>query len=178
MTESRSLSCACGAVRIDVVGASIVSSECCCDSCRKASERIEALPGAPNVLEPHGAVRYELYRKDRVTFVSGQAQMREFRVSPESPTRRVVAACCSTPLFMEFQNGHWLSMFGVLWPTGTLPALQLRTMASDLSDPTALPADVPNLKTHNGAFMFKLLRAWASMGFRAPKITVAGELHA
>ena len=118
------------------------------------------------------------YRKDRVRFVSGQEQMRAFRLKPDSPTRRVVAACCNTPLFTEFQGGHWLSLYGALWPAGTLPPPDVRTMTRDLPDPSVLPADVPNLKTHSGVFMWKLLWAWVAMGFRVPKIEVAGELNA
>ena len=90
----------------------------------------------------------------------------------------MVAGCCNTPLFTEFQGGHWLSLYGGLWPAGTLPPPDVRTMTRDLPDPSVLPADVPNLRTHSGVFMWKLLWAWAAMGFRVPKIEVAGELNA
>lgn len=171
------LTCRCGQVRLEVTRAPMVRAECCCNSCRRAATRFEQLPGAQPVLGPHGTVRYELYRKDRVRFVSGQEQMREFRLRPDSPTRRVVAACCNTPLFTEFQGGHWLSLYGALWPAGTLPPPDVRTMTRDLPDPSVLPADVPNLRTHSGVFMWKLLWAWIAMGFRVPKVEVAGELN-
>src|SRR5690606_22558689 len=99
------LTCRCGQVRLEVTGAPMVSAECCCNSCRRAAARFEQLPGAQPVLGPHGTVRYELYRKDRVRFVSGQEQMRAFRLKPNSPTRRVVAGCCNTPPFAEVQGG-------------------------------------------------------------------------
>ena len=50
-------------------------------------------------------------------------------------------------------------------------------MTSDLTEPTALPNDIPNSRTQSLSFFGKLLRAWAAMGFRSPKIAVAGELH-
>jgi len=178
MKETTELSCACGQVRLEVDGNPIVNAECCCNSCRAAGARIQALPSAPPILLPNGATRFVLHRKDRIRFVQGSANLKEFRLAPESKTRRVVATCCNTPVFAEFQNGHWLSLYGCLWPAGTLPALELRTMTMDLPAGTALPEDVPNAPRHTVAFYVKLLSAWMAMGFRSPKIAVNGELRA
>ena len=107
------------------------------------------------------------------------ARLKEFRLTPTSKTRRVVATCCNTPVFAEFHGGHWLSLFGCLWPKGTLPPLELRTMTGDLADASVLPNDVPNGKRQSFAFYAKLLGAWIAMGFKVPKITfVNGEIHA
>ena len=51
------------------------------------------------------------------------------------------------------------------------------TMAGDLPDLSILPDDVPNARAHTGSFMWKLLTAWVAMGFRVPKIEVAGRLN-
>ena len=176
MNQTVNLSCACGKVHIEAVGAPIVSVECCCNSCREAGKRMQALPGAPNVLEPTGATPCVLMRKDRVRFVSGIEHLKEFRLTPKSKTRRVVAACCNTPVFLEFQGGHWLSIYTTLWPEGSVPPLEMRTMAMDLPDPSVLPDDVPNGRRQPFAFMARLLGAWIAMGFRSPKIPVAGTI--
>lgn len=178
MTATTELACTCGDVRIEADGSHIMSAECCCNSCREAGARIAALPGAMPVVDDKGATRFEIYRKDRVRFVSGVEQLKEFRLTPKSKTRRVVAACCNTPLFLEFQSGHWLSIYGGVWPKNTLPPLEMRTMAMDLPDPAALPDDVPNARRQSAAFMAKLLGAWIAMGFRSPKIEINGELNA
>ena len=159
-------------------GNPIVTVECCCNSCRAAGARFQALPSAPSILSPNGGTRFVLYRKDRIRFVQGSANLKEFRLKPESKTRRVVAICCNTPVFAEFQNGHWLSLYGCLWPAGTLPALEMRTMTMDLPAGTALPDDVPNARRQSVSFFVKLLSAWIAMGFRSPKIAVNGELRA
>ena len=155
MTQPTSLACACGKVRLEVGGAPIVSSECCCESCREAGSRLQRLPGAPRRLGPDGNTRFVLYRKDRVRFLAGAELLRAFRLKPGSSSRRVVASCCNTPMFLEFENGHWLSVYGVLWPDGALPPLEMRTMARDLPAGVALPGDVPNARTqslaHHGA---------------------------
>jgi hypothetical protein len=179
MTRTNRLRCACGHVQLEVERAPIVSAECYCNSCRVAGARLEGLPEARPILGENGGTRFVLYRKDRVRFVAGTDRLKEFRLTPQAKTRRVVATCCNTPVFLEFQNGHWLSLYGRLWPEGTLPPVELRTMTSDLPDAAVLSNDVPNGKRQSLSFFAKLLGAWIAMGFRSPKITfVEGEIHA
>lgn len=171
------LGCACGQVRLALTGTAILAADCCCTSCRTAGARIEALPGAPRVLDVHGATPFVLWRKDRVQVLAGAGHLAGFRLAPGSATRRVLAACCNTPLFLEFQSGHWLSLHAGLWPEAARPAPQLRTMTGDLPGRAALPGDIPNPKTHTWGFYARLFGAWARMGFRAPKIEVAREIE-
>jgi len=172
------LACACGRLNLSVRGNPITSVECHCDSCRAAAARLEKLPCARSMLDPRGGTRFVLYRKDRVQFTAGTDQLKEFRLSTGAATRRVVATCCNTPVFLEFEGGHWLSLYGGLWPDGTLPPLEMRTMTGDLPDASVLPSDVPNLKRQSGVFFAKLLKAWIAMGFRSPRIAVGGEIRA
>ena len=172
------IGCACGQLRLQVRGRPIISVECCCDSCRQAGARLERLEGAQPILGPHGTTRFELYRKDRVSFVSGEEQLREFRLSPGSGTRRVVAGCCNTPVFLDFKGGHWFSLYGGLWPKDVLPPPEMRTMAADLPDASVLPTDVPNHKHQSVEFFAKLLGAWIAMGFRSPFLPISGKLEA
>ncbi len=161
-------------------GAPIVSTECHCNSCRAAGARLQALPSAPPFLEAQrrDALR-ALPQGSRPLRARAPSCLKEFRLTPAAKTRRVVATCCNTPVFLEFQSGHWLSLYGGLWPEGTLPPLDLRTMTSDLPAGTPLPDDVPNGKRQSFSFFAKLLGAWIAMGFRSPKIAfVNGEIHA
>lgn len=178
MTQTPQIGCACGQVRLQVAGAPISSVECCCNSCRAAGARMQTLPAAPPVVEAHGGTRFVLYRKDRIRLLSGAGRLQEFRLTPEAKTRRVVATCCNTPVFLEFESGHWLSLYGCLWPEGALPPLELRTMTGDLPAGSALPEDVPNARQHTFSFFVRLLGAWVAMGFRSPKIAfVNGALR-
>ena len=178
MASTAELACTCGQIRLKLDGAPICNTECHCHSCRGAGARLQALPAAPPLLEPNGGTRTVLYRKDRVVLVAGTDLLKEFRLTSTSTTRRVVASCCNTPMFMEFCNGHWVDVYGLLWPKGTLPALEMRTMTMDLPTGIVLPDDVPNARRQPVSFMVKLLLAWVAMGFKVPKITVNGELHA
>ena len=168
------LACRCGTVRLAVHGAPIIAAECHCDSCRAAARRLGDRPGAPDVRAANGGVPYALYRKDRVRFLAGTEALQGFRLTPASKTRRVVAGCCATPIFTEFESGHWLSLFASLWPGETRPAPEIRTMTGDRPAGTVLDASVPNARRHTASFMLKLLGAWVAMGFRVPKVTVAG----
>lgn len=178
MTETTHIACACGQVQLEVEKGPIASTECHCNSCRAAAARLQALPGSPPFVEANGGTRFALYRKDRIRFVKGTERLKEFRLTPQSKTRRVVATCCNTPVFAEFHGGHWLSLYGCLWPKGKLPPLELRTMTSDLADASTLPNDVQNGKQQSLWFYAKLLGAWIAMGFKVPKIAVNGEIHA
>jgi hypothetical protein len=152
--------------------APILSAECHCTSCRTAGRQLEQLTAAAQVLEGNGGTRFVLYRKDRVRFTRGSELLREYRLSPKATTRRVLASCCNTPVFLELERGHWLSIYSRLWPENSRPAIELRTMVSDLADASALPNDVPNAKHQSLGFMAKLLGAWIAMGFRAPRLEI------
>ena len=142
---------------------------CMCESCAEAASRLEALPGAEMVRNAHGGTDFVMYRKDRVAVPQGADQLAAMRLTPDAKTRRVVATCCATPMFLEFQSGHWLSVYANLWPAAERPPMEMRTMVRDAGG-TALPDDIPNLQSHNLKFMTKLMGAWVAMGFRAPKL--------
>ena len=174
MGDATQLACACGKVCLDVEKAPIITAECHCNSCREAAARMESLPGAPAVREPNGGTRFVMFRKDRVRITEGSELLKQFRLKPEAPTRRVVASCCNSPVFLEFNNGHWLSLYSGLWPEGTAPEPELRTMTSDLPDPSVLDRAVPSGKRQTAGFYGRLLGAWIGMGFRVPKVDLPG----
>jgi hypothetical protein len=159
---------------LQIEGPYIAVVECLCGSCRRAGTALEGLLGAPRIVDAKGATPFVMHRKDRLRFLTGQDRLKEYRLSSNAGTRRVIATCCNTPVFLEFKGGHWLSLYGLLWPEGTLPPLEMRTMVGDTK---GLPVDVPNFKTHALPFYARLFGAWAKMGFRSPKIDVDGVLN-
>ena len=161
--------CACGAVEIEASGRPIVSTACYCSDCQAAGHHLEALSGAPRIVAEDGGTAAVLFRKDRVAFSRGQAQLREYRLKPGSPTRRLVATCCNTPLALDFTQGFWISVYaGRMVPEA--PPLDMRTMVKERPEWTVLSDDIPNVEGHSGKFMLKLLGNWALMGFRSPKL--------
>jgi len=104
MSKTTSISCACGQTCLELQGDPILVSECLCDSCRTAADRLAMLPGAKSVLTSYGATPSAEYRKDRVRILSGADRLREFRLSAHAGSRRVVATCCNTPVFLEMKG--------------------------------------------------------------------------
>ena len=162
-------SCRCGRVSVPVTGRPILHATCYCESCRTAGLAFAEAPGAPAVVDGDGGTDLLLYRKDRIGRFSGGELLREHRLTPDSPTRRVVARCCNAPMFLDFTKGHWLSFYGGR-VSGKIPPLDMRVMTADRPDGPALPDDVPNLAAHSARFMVRLLAAWVAMGFRRPKV--------
>ncbi|TIO08481.1 DUF6151 family protein [Mesorhizobium sp.] len=178
MSGATEIGCACGRTRFEVLGAPILVSECLCNSCRAAADRLATLPGARNILTSYGATPSAEYRKDRVRILSGAKHLSEFRLSADAGSRRVVATCCNTPVFLELKGAHWLSIYLHLWPDEARPRAEMRTMTGDLPDASNLPNDIPNLKSHTVSFYAKLLGAWAAMGFRNPKVELVRKIDA
>ncbi|WEK05378.1 MAG: DUF6151 family protein [Candidatus Devosia phytovorans] len=164
------IGCQCGKVRIEITGAPIIVAECHCNSCRDGAGRMEGLEGAPRVIGSGDGSHYVLYRKDRVQIVAGEEWLRNFRLSPKSPTRRVFAACCNTPVFTEFKGGHWLSLYANLWQGHDVPALDIRTQTGDAPAGSVPEDGVPTGGWETVKFYGRLLGAWIAMGFKQPPV--------
>jgi hypothetical protein len=163
--------CRCGKVKLEAVGRPILTASCYCASCQEAGSRFERLAFAPPVLNADGGTDYVLVRKDRVQCVSGQEHLEERRLKPDSPTRRVIATCCNSGMFLDFTKGHWLAMYRNRFPAGA-PPVEMRVMTQGRRDGVELADDLPNYSGPSGKFMLRLLTAWIAMGFRRPKISL------
>ncbi len=162
--------CACKKVRFEVINKPIITVACYCDSCQVASKYLESLPQAPSLTEEDGSTHFVMYRKDRVECTKGQDLLREYKLTPESPTRRIIASCCNTPMFLEFKDGHWLSMYmNQFDENGHLP-IETRTMTKYRREGVEFNDTIPSPESHTVMFMVKLMIAWAKMGFKTPKV--------
>lgn len=177
MTTITEVTCACGQCALALEGRPFVTAECHCTSCRTAGERLGGLPLARPMQLTNGGTHFVLYRKDKVLFIRGQDLLREYRLKADAPTRRVVASCCNSPIFLEFQGAHWLSLYASLWPADTAPQPELRTMTSDLGPGKVLDDSLPAGRLPTARFYWKLLAAWIAMGFKNPAIAVNGEVR-
>jgi hypothetical protein len=168
-TKITSATCRCGKVELQITGDPILCGICYCASCQEAGRRHQADPGADAVTAADGGTDYVLYRKDRVRCVAGGDLLEERRLKPESPTRRMVARCCGTAMFLDFTKGHWLTIYRGRVGTD-LPPAAMRMMTAERPEGVVLPDDITNYPGHSGKFMLKLLAAWMAMGFRRPSV--------
>jgi hypothetical protein len=162
--------CRCGQVKFTLTGPPIVRVACYCTSCQAAGHAFTRQFGSPPIVAADGGTDLVLYRKDRVAQDSGGGRLAEHRLTPKSPTRRMVATCCGTPMAMDFTKGHWLSVYRARLPQDTT-ALAMRVMTQDKPAAVTLPDDVPIYATRPARFMWILLSAWAAMGFRRPRVS-------
>lgn len=154
--------CACGSVEIKAVGAAILSVACYCDDCQEGARQIEALQKAQSVLGPYGGTAYLLYRKDRIQCSKGTEHLRDYKIKNESPTRRVVATCCNSAMFLDFQKGHWFSVYQARCE-GDVPSLQMRIQTRFKPEGCEIANDVPSYATYPLRFIVKLVFARVAM---------------
>ena len=155
--------CACGGVELKAFGRPIVSAVCYCDDCRKGGGQIEALPNAGAVSDPDGGTAYILYRKDRIECSNGAESLRSHKLKETSVTNRVVATCCNSALFVNFDRGpHWVCVYRARFH-GELPPLQLRICTKFKPDGAVLPDDVPSYRGYPPALVVRLLASRVAM---------------
>ncbi len=155
--------CACGRVELEASGKPIVSSVCYCDDCRKGAAQIEALPNAGAVRDPDGGTAYILYRNDRIAVTNGAELLKRYKLEETSITNRVVATCCNSAVFMNFDKGpHWVSAYRARFH-GDLPPLQMRICTKSKPDGVELRNDVPSHRGYPPALIVKLLTSRVAM---------------
>ena len=155
--------CACGEVEVKAFGKPIVSAVCYCDDCQKGAAQIEALPKAAAVRDPDGGTAYMLYRKDRFECSRGFEHLKPHKLKETSPTNRVVATCCNSAMFMNFDRGpHWVSAYRVRFD-GDLPPVEARICTKFMPAGVVLPEDVPSYRSYPPSFIVRLLASRIAM---------------
>lgn len=146
-----------------LAGGHIHCAACHCDDCQSAAQALDALPTPAPTTDAFGGTHYVLHRKDRYHVASGSALLRPHRLRDGSPTRRMVASCCNSPMFLAFDNAqHWISVYRARIP-GDSPRLQSR-IATRFADPAGgAPDDVPSYRTFPFALVVQLLLCRARM---------------
>src|SRR5690606_1024261 len=170
--------CTCGKVRLALEAAPFLSAVCYCDECQAAGNRLAVLAGAPVALVPAGGSRYVMVRKGRVRTEAGEEHLAPFRLKPESPTRRIVATCCNTPMFLDVTIAHWITLYSDRLPAQARPPVEVRVMTKYRASDLPYPDDAPHYEGQNARFVFKVLGAWIGMGFRRPRLPDYPQLSA
>jgi len=158
--------CRCGEVEIGTMGAPIVSNVCYCADCQNGSRQIEELPNAGAVRDPDGGTAYILFRKDRINCSKGVALLKSYKIKAGSATNRVVATCCNSAMFMNFDKGpFWVSAYRSRFQ-GDLPPLDMRICTKSRPGGGAIPTDAPSYPGYPPALMMKFLTSGLAMWLR------------
>jgi hypothetical protein len=160
--------CRCGAVELAASGQPIVASVCYCVDCQTAAQQIATLVGSPDVAEPDGGTQYLLFRKDRFTCHKGTEHLRALRLRDTSATRRMVAGCCNSAMYMTFDDKrHWVSAYRARF-AGDVPPLQMRICTKSRTSDEALDSSVPNHAGYPPGLIVRLVGSMVAMAF-APR---------
>jgi hypothetical protein len=162
--EAKNIRCLCGGVELEVMGRPIVIAACHCDDCQAASLQLELLPNAPRILDQAGGTAYVLYRKDRVEFKKGFELLKEYRIEQETGIRRMAANCCNTAMYLEVENGHWLSIYRDRFGD-PMPKIQMHNQTKYKPEGAVIPNDAPSFSGFPFRFIAKLIFAMIAMLF-------------
>lgn len=158
--------CSCGKVELEAIGAPIMSVACYCDDCQEGSRQIETLPNAHPVRDPDGGTAYVLYREDRLECLRGVHLLRRYKTNEKSATNRVVATCCNSAMYMNFDDSkHWVPVYRARFQ-GDVPPLEMRVQTKHMPENSDVPGDVPSYPAWPLKFMAKLVTARIAMLLR------------
>lgn len=157
--------CACGKVVLEARGRPIASAVCYCDDCQEAGRQIEALPGAPPVLDPDAGTSLVMYRRDRLDCVEGADLLKPMKVRPDTPTNRHVAGCCNSVMYLGFDDSkHWVDVFRARIE-GEPPPIEARMCTRFLPPGTEVPKDAPSFAGFSPKVVLKVMAARLAMLF-------------
>jgi hypothetical protein len=155
--------CSCGSVELETIGAPIVCAACYCDDCQEGARQIEALPHASPVKGSDGGTEYVVFRKDRVRCSKGAELLKRYKIRENSATNRVVATCCNSAMFANFDDGkHWVDVYRARFQKD-VPPVQMRICAAFKPSNAELPTDVPAYPGYPFKFVAKQIASRIAM---------------
>ena len=163
LQATTNVGCACGQVAVEAIGTPITSVICYCDDCQEGARQIQSLPNAASIQDRDGGTAYLVYRKDRVRCLKGASLLRPHKIRENSATNRVIATCCNSALFLNFDDSkHWVDVYRSRCQ-GALPPVQMRVCTKFRPDGRTIPTDVPGYSRYPMSLLMKLIAAKAAM---------------
>lgn len=157
-------SCECGQVQFETTNEPILVGVCYCDDCQAGSKMIEALPNAPHVLDEDDGSSYLTYRDDHFKCISGEELLLSYEVKEKSKTKRYVASCCNSAMYLKFSPGHWVSTYRNRYK-GNLPQIEMRTQIQFRQSELPFPDEAPTYKSFPLSLFAKLIKSRIAMAF-------------
>ena len=160
--------CRCGAVEIGAWAEPIVVSACYCDDCQAAAQEIaESAPSAPAV-SADGGTEFMLFRRDRIACTQGAENLQAMRLTAASKTRRMIAGCCATPMYLAFDDKRpWVSAFRASFGAGA-PPVEMRICTRFRRSEETADDGVASHPGYPLGMMFRILGTWPLMLLSRP----------
>jgi hypothetical protein len=160
--------CRCGAVELGAWGGPILVSACYCDDCQAAAWRLAASADPAPASGADGGAEFMLFRRDRIACTRGADRLRAMRLTDASKTRRMIAGCCATPMYLAFDDKRpWVSAFRAGFGADA-PPVQMRICTRFRRSEDRADDGVPGHPGYPPAMMLRILAAWPRMLFSRP----------
>jgi hypothetical protein len=160
--------CRCGAVEIGAWSEPLVVTACYCDDCQAASERLAVSANSPPLASPDGGTEFMVFRRDRIACTRGAENLEAMRLTAATKTRRMVAGCCATPMYVSFDDKRpWVSAFRARFGADA-PPVQMRICTRFRRADDKAKDDSPEHKGYPAAMILRVLAVWPRMLFSRP----------
>jgi hypothetical protein len=160
--------CRCGAVELGAWGEPIVVSACYCDDCRTAAEQLAASNNLASPASGDGGTEFMLFRRDRIACTRGAERLQPMRLTDTTKTRRMIAGCCATPMYLTFDDKRpWASAFRASFGADA-PPVEMRICTRFRQADEQAADGLPSHPGYPPAMMLRILAAWPFMLFSRP----------
>jgi hypothetical protein len=160
--------CRCGAVEIGAWSNPLVVAACYCDDCQAASGRLAASANGAPVASAEGGTEFMVFRRDRIACTRGAENLKVMRLRDATKTRRMVAGCCGTPMYVGFDdNRPWVSAFRAGFGPDA-PPVQMRICTRFRRPEHKTEDGLPEHRGYPAAMILRILAAWPLTLFSRP----------
>ena len=141
---------------------------CYCDDCQAAAERLAATANSPPAANADGGTEFMVYRRDRLACARGADRLQAMKLTGGSKTRRMIAGCCATPMYLAFDDKRpWASAFRA--PFGVdAPPVEMRICTRFRRSEAKAEDSLPSHPGYPPALFLRILAAWPRMLFSRP----------
>jgi hypothetical protein len=160
--------CRCGAVEIGAWAEPIVVTACYCDDCQAAAQRIAESAASEPTASADGGTEFMLFRRDRIACTRGAENLQAMKLTAASKTRRMIAGCCKTPMYVGFDDKRpWVSAFRASFGADA-PPVEMRICTRFRRSDDKANEGLPSHPGYPLAMIVRILAAWPLMLFRRP----------
>jgi hypothetical protein len=159
--------CRCGAVEVGAWSDPLVVAACYCDDCQAASERLATANSAP-LAGADGGTEFMVFRRDRIACTRGAENLQAMRLTDTTKTRRMIASCCATPMYVGFDDKKpWVSAFRARFGADA-PPVQMRICTRFRRSDGKTNDGLPEHPGYPAAMILRILAVWPRMLFSRP----------
>jgi hypothetical protein len=159
--------CRCGAVDIGAWAEPIVVTACYCDDCQAAAERMAASDKAA-LAKADGGTEFMVFRRDRIACTRGADRLEAMKLTPATNTRRMIASCCATPMYVAFDDKRpWVSAFRARFGANAPPVTMRICTRFKRSDDRA-ENGLPSHPSYPPPMIARILAVWPLTLFSRP----------